>query len=266
MHVNSRERLLADLLQHVSGIPSSAGPDAATPPAQPAAAGSSPTAVQQPPRSSDAVGWRQFAARLETPGARGDGQGSTAAHAAGHQAAAELAAPADPEEDIFEGASTAGSSRSGAAREEATMQADQEDAAAPEEGLSSVPVNEGASRGSLGAAAEQYPCPVHKPITKEDSSRASSLQGVDGQAAAATALLDPSPSCTSQDTNMAFAEPLTADADESQPMDGFEYDADSGYYYNSLIGAYYDPHNRLFGDAASGHWFSLKNGQYQVVA
>ena len=49
------------------------------------------------------------------------------------------------------------------------------------------------------------------------------------------------------------------------PMEGFDYDSASGFFYNSLLGAYFDPKRQLFGDSASGHWYSLCNGEYQLV-
>ncbi|KAK9915257.1 hypothetical protein WJX75_006773 [Coccomyxa subellipsoidea] len=105
---------------------------------------------------------------------------------------------------------------------------------------------------------------------------------------ATAALLDRSPSLTAEEET-AIGTPLDASVQHHDPsehataslpgeqscgpssaetMDAEAVAAadNSGYFYNSIIGAYYDPYNRLFGDAASGHWFSLKNGEYQVVA
>jgi CD2 antigen cytoplasmic tail-binding protein 2 len=62
-----------------------------------------------------------------------------------------------------------------------------------------------------------------------------------------------------------------AAADESNGLSphlqGFILDQGSGYYYNSILGAYYDPSSSLFGDAASGRWYRLdqNTGQYILV-
>ncbi len=269
VHGNSRELLQADLLLHASGIPSSRPPHVAAP-EQPAASGS-PAIQPLQEGAPDVHGWRAFAARLEAPSSAGavqDGGALSEAADAGEPPAA----PVDPEEDIFEWAApleAASAFRSGAASQEAVMVSDQIAAAVPERGQSGPTVEKRSDGTSPQAAARQHGVLPDEStsVPSEQAGAQSALEGMDAEASAtADSAQHPSPSCTSADTNMVFAEPPSAEPDKSAPMEGFEYDADSGYYYNSLIGAYYDPYNRLFGDAASGHWFSLKNGEYQVVA
>lgn len=66
--------------------------------------------------------------------------------------------------------------------------------------------------------------------------------------------------------------PPSAAAEEEEDgkqlfLQGFLLDQNSGYYYNSTLGAYYDPASSLFGDAASGRWYRLdqNTGQYILV-
>lgn len=56
-------------------------------------------------------------------------------------------------------------------------------------------------------------------------------------------------------------------AEQQLLLQGFILDQNSGYYYNSSLGAYYDPASSLFGDAASGRWYRLdqSTGQYILV-
>ncbi len=59
-------------------------------------------------------------------------------------------------------------------------------------------------------------------------------------------------------------QPLEDESDHQPLLQGFVLQPDSGYYYNSSIGAYYDPQSRLFGDAGTGKWykFNHKTGKY----
>lgn len=268
VHGNSRELLQADLLQHASGIPSGRPPPMAAP-EQPAA--SSSAAIERQ-GSRDTHGWRAFAAGLEAPGSGGAVQDGATAQAVGGNAGGPAAAPADPEEDIFEGSSLvdqAYTDGNAAANEEAIIKPEQAPGALLDRSQSLTAQQETAIGTPLDASVQHHDPSEHATasLPGEQSCGPSSAESMDAEAvAAANSARQPSPSCNSVDTNMVFAEPHSAAADESAPMEGFEYDADSGYFYNSLIGAYYDPYNRLFGDAASGHWFSLKNGEYQVVA
>ena len=67
--------------------------------------------------------------------------------------------------------------------------------------------------------------------------------------------------------------PTAAEAEASMTLpaaaslQGFVPDSSTGYLYNSLLGAYYDPDSQLFGDAASGLWYRLDHstGKYVVV-
>lgn len=261
MHNNSREVLQADLLQHASGIPSRDQPDTAAP-EQPAAS-SSPAATPQSAR--DVHGWRAFAARLPAPSSAASAQDRGEAQATDNIAGA---APADPEEDIFEDAQPASAARGITAESrEGGMEADRIVPIEPEQVQSAAGVTEEASCGMpMDETEGQHDPPPLGSRSGQQSCVSSSTQSIDAETVTAVACgRQPSPSCASQDTNMVFAEPASAASGDSLPMEGFEYDADSGYYYNSLLGAYYDPGNRLFGDAASGHWFSLQNGEYQVV-
>jgi CD2 antigen cytoplasmic tail-binding protein 2 len=61
--------------------------------------------------------------------------------------------------------------------------------------------------------------------------------------------------------------PQRPEESQEQLLQGFILDETSGYYYNSTLGAYYDPVSSLFGDAASGRWYRLdqNTGQYILV-
>ena len=54
--------------------------------------------------------------------------------------------------------------------------------------------------------------------------------------------------------------------DTSSSLQGFVFDDRTGYFYNSTLGAYYDPNSSLFGDAASGRWYSLDRNTGQYIA
>ena len=58
----------------------------------------------------------------------------------------------------------------------------------------------------------------------------------------------------------------TGESGAASEMEGFSYDQGSGFLYNSAMGAFYDPAKRLFGDASSGHWYSLQDGTYCLVS
>lgn len=58
----------------------------------------------------------------------------------------------------------------------------------------------------------------------------------------------------------------TGESGAASEMQGFSYDQASGFLYNSAMGAFYDPAKRLFGDASSGHWYSLQDGTYRLVS
>ncbi|BDA43366.1 probable CD2 antigen cytoplasmic tail-binding protein 2 at N-terminal half [Coccomyxa sp. Obi] len=260
VHANSREVLQADLLQHASGIPSRDHPNTAVP-EQPAASSSG---AATPQSARDVHGWRAFAARLPAPSSAASVQSGGEAQATDGMG---VAAPADPEEDIFEDAQPASVVRSSAESREGGMQADGVVPTEPEQAHSPASGPPGAASGMpMDETEGNYGPPRLGSTSGQQSCASSSAQSIDAETVTAVACgRQPSPSCASQDTNMVFAEPPSAASGDSLPMEGFEYDADSGYYYNSLLGAYYDPDNRLFGDAASGHWFSLQNGEYQVV-
>ncbi|KAL4445882.1 hypothetical protein ABPG77_009081 [Micractinium sp. CCAP 211/92] len=51
-------------------------------------------------------------------------------------------------------------------------------------------------------------------------------------------------------------------------LEGFVRDLDSGWLYNSELGMYYDPQRQLFGEAASGRWYSFdaSTGQYTLAS
>ncbi|DBA93162.1 TPA: hypothetical protein ACH3X2_003471 [Trebouxia sp. C0005] len=54
-------------------------------------------------------------------------------------------------------------------------------------------------------------------------------------------------------------------SDTQDTGSGFLYDAASGTWYNADLGYYYDATQGLYGDATSGHWYSFKDGIYQLV-
>lgn len=69
----------------------------------------------------------------------------------------------------------------------------------------------------------------------------------------------------SKETRAAGAE-APAGAAGDAPLQGFVLDSTTGYFYNSQMGAYYDPRSRLFGDAASGTWWRLDAATGRYVA
>ena len=261
VHANSREVLQADLLQHASGIPSRDHPSTAAP-EQPAASSS---AAATPQSARDVHGWRAFAARLPAPSSAASAQDSGEAQAT---EGAAIAAPADPDEDIFEDAQPASAAVRMIESRGGGMDVHEIVPAEPEQAQSAAAGIEDAACGTpMDETEGQHDPTPPGSVSGQHSCASSSAHSRDAETVTAVARgRQPSPSCASQDTNMPFAEPPSAASGDSLPMEGFEYDADSGFYYNSLLGAYYDPDNRLFGDAASGHWFSLQNGEYQVVA
>lgn len=65
---------------------------------------------------------------------------------------------------------------------------------------------------------------------------------------------------------------VTSDASSSAVQVGvpsadssFTFDQDSGTWFNADMGYYYDAAQGLYGDAASGHWYSYRDGAYQLV-
>lgn len=286
VHSTSREALQAELQRYASGIPSSSGPDSLqsqTGVAEGTSSGSSnSTGTQQD--IGDANGWRAFAARI---------QASLSAWAAAGQLpvqvteeseappAAAAVAPADPEENIFAMDAAAAGSPTQPTRMDSTKSAEEQEgeAGAPSTREASKLAADAANKPMAFSAAEQSTENKH---ADGDSNahgavkQGMGLQTMDHEAQGPQLDDVSSRQYPSQryhaDMASDSAEACQVDqasvqcsAAESPFMDGFEYDAASGYYYNSLMGAYYDPHQQLFGDASSGQWFSLMDGKYQLV-
>ena len=50
-----------------------------------------------------------------------------------------------------------------------------------------------------------------------------------------------------------------------QTHSNFTFDESTGTWFNADLGYYYDASHGLYGDAASGHWYSYRDGAYQLV-
>ena len=50
--------------------------------------------------------------------------------------------------------------------------------------------------------------------------------------------------------------------DGEEALQGFVLDPDSGLYYNSTLGFYFDPASQRWRDAGSGIWYRMEDGQY----
>ena len=53
--------------------------------------------------------------------------------------------------------------------------------------------------------------------------------------------------------------------EEPHAQGHFTFDESNGTWFNADLGYYYDAAQELYGDAASGHWYSYKDGAYQLV-
>jgi hypothetical protein len=59
----------------------------------------------------------------------------------------------------------------------------------------------------------------------------------------------------------------SGDGARENSMEGFQLDETTGWLYNNELGAFYDPHQRLWGDALSGMWYRFTaEGKYELVS
>ncbi len=294
VHSAPREALQADLRAHASGIgaPHDAPPPLPTRP--PAAAAPAAAAASPPP---DAQGWRAFAARISVPSpqssaasgantphaaAAAEAQPSSVVAGAGAQAEAALQ-PADPDEDIFglgsgdlawQGSGVAAPQDAATGGSSAQQQVDP--MAALEEQLPAHAASASNPGGSPqladGGGGAWGSSPARSNMHAKGMHAAAQHQAAACQAAEQERSVSLS-SASHEDTCMAYHEAGgAADEDNAEgpmeeppPMEGFELDSASGFFYNSLLGAFFDPKRQLFGDAATGHWYSLRDGEYQLV-
>ena len=90
-----------------------------------------------------------------------------------------------------------------------------------------------------------------------DQVAASSSVGAAGQTSAAAAQAN-------QQTS--HEQPSSSVSHEQPSAQGqFTFDESNGTWFNADLGYYYDAAQELYGDAASGHWYSYKDGAYQLV-
>lgn len=83
----------------------------------------------------------------------------------------------------------------------------------------------------------------------------------------------PAPASTAQDGSTADQPSVAQDNKEQAATDGenvhadsnFTFDENTGTWFNADMGYYYDASQGLYGDAASGHWYSYRDGAYQLV-
>ncbi|KAL4425716.1 hypothetical protein ABPG75_009732 [Micractinium tetrahymenae] len=200
--------------------------------------------------------------------AASNGQNGSAAngHSGGGAAAPAAPAPVDADQDIF-------------AEEEAPAAA----AAPPAPENAAAPADDGA-RGQLPAQQHQpakgEPAALEPAGVERDGSGDVAMQDSQqpaAQAAAAPAGQPEAAAGAAQPHAGAAAAPVTEGAQQPQQqpqqqppaeLEGFTQDPDSGWLYNSALGMYYDPERQLFGEAASGHWYSYDaaSGQYTLAS
>jgi hypothetical protein len=226
----------------------------------------------------DVDGWQAFAARIRASldGKMAAGQ-STGSIVESGRSSELAAAPADPEEDIF--ALEVPAPCSNAELEDAAHPVNVDSRAKNADQVSSSVLDEHALTQSAAAGRQSATS-----ITGHQGPAGPEIAGrhpqghVAWEASSGADELSNGLAASVPDGGSGMQEPsavseacrapslASAHHADSPSMDGFEYDAASGYYYNSLLGCFYDPLHRLFGDASSGHWFSLVDGKYQLVA
>lgn len=83
----------------------------------------------------------------------------------------------------------------------------------------------------------------------------------------------PAPASAVQDGSTANQPPVTQNSEAQAATHGqtfstdsnFTFDENTGTWFNADMGYYYDASQGLYGDAASGHWYSYRDGAYQLV-